>query len=422
MAKYLIKGGKKISGEIKISGAKNAALPIIAATLLTKETCIINNVPDILDIKILLEIISQMGADVSREGNRVEITAKEVSLDSIDKNLFNKLRASILLLGPMLARLNQAKLNYPGGCIIGKRPIDIHLGIVEKLGGEIEENRDHFKAQLNEISLDNNKIYLRTPSVTATENLIMMVAGKKTEIKVENAAREPHITNLANMLNMMGAEIEGQGTNRLTIKGSKNLKGVEIDIVPDAIEASSFTALALAAQAKLKLVNVGNQDNLFPILNYLDQINADYKHDEKNEALYFSGKQELVSANFKTSEWPGFPTDAQPPFTVLATQTKGTTLVHETIFEQRLYYIDQLTNMGAKIIPCDPHRVVVSGPTKLHGAKIVSPDIRAGMAMVIAGLIADGQTEIDNIELIERGHEDLVIKLQGVGADIIKRE
>jgi len=421
MAKYLIKGQNKLKGKIKISGAKNAALPIIAATLLTNKTCRINNVPNILDIRIMLKILEQLGTQVNQDGNSVEIQTKSLDLDNVDKKLFTKLRASILLLGPILSRLGKAKLFYPGGCIIGKRPIDVHLNSIKALGGEVVEDTNGFEATLDEIKLDDNRIYLRVPSVTGTENLMMMIATRETGIKIEQAAREPHIVNLANMLNMMGARISGAGTNRIKIKGAKELKGVEVDIVPDAIETASFAALALATKSPLKLEGVGNKDNLFPILSYLDEINANYNYDEENQLLSFADKQELISANFKTEFWPGFPTDAQPPFTVLATQTKGITLVHETIFEQRLYYIDQLTNMGAKIIPCDPHRVVVNGPTKLHGSKIVSPDIRAGMAMVIAALLAENQSEIDNIELIERGHENLVKKLKGVGADIIKQ-
>jgi UDP-N-acetylglucosamine 1-carboxyvinyltransferase len=420
MSKFIIKGNKKLKGEIKTSGAKNAALPIIAATLLTEETCRINNVPDILDIKILLQIIEEMGAEVRDEKNFVEITAKNISIDKIESDLFTRLRASILLLGPMLGRLKMAKLSYPGGCIIGKRPIDQHLEIVELLGGTVEENEDQFQATLDEITAK-EKIYLRVASVTGTENLMMMAASRDKTIKVEQAAREPHISNLALMLNKMGAKITGYGTNQLTIKGSSKLKGVEIDIIPDTIEVGSFAALALAADAPITITNTGGKDNLFPILNHLDRINAKYNFDEKEETLSFSNGQDLKAADFKTEVWPGFPTDAQPPFAVLATQAKGTTLVHETVFEQRLYYIDQLTNMGAQIIPCDPHRVVVSGPTELTGSKIVSPDIRAGMAMVIAALIANGKSEIDNIELIERGHEDLVSKLRGIGADIIRK-
>jgi UDP-N-acetylglucosamine 1-carboxyvinyltransferase len=420
MSKFIIKGNKKLKGEIKTSGAKNAALPIISATLLTEETCRINNVPDILDIKILLQIIEEMGAEVRDEKNFVEITAKNISIDKIESDLFTRLRASILLLGPMLGRLKMAKLSYPGGCIIGKRPIDQHLEIVELLGGTVEENEDQFQATLDEITAK-EKIYLRVASVTGTENLMMMAASRDKTIKVEQAAREPHISNLALMLNKMGAKITGYGTNQLTIKGSSKLKGVEIDIIPDTIEVGSFAALALAADAPITITNTGGKDNLFPILNHLDRINAKYNFDEKEETLSFSNGQDLKAADFKTEVWPGFPTDAQPPFAVLATQAKGTTLVHETVFEQRLYYIDQLTNMGAQIIPCDPHRVVVSGPTELTGSKIVSPDIRAGMAMVIAALIANGKSEIDNIELIERGHEDLVSKLRGIGADIIRK-
>lgn len=421
MAKFIIKGKSKLRGNINVSGAKNAALPIIAASLLTDETCRINNVPDILDIKILLKIIEEMGAEVKQQKDQIEIKAKNISLDNIESDLFSRLRASVLLLGPMLGRLDRAELSYPGGCIIGKRPIDLHLEIVEMLGGSVKQDNDHFEATLEEIA-NKKQIYLRVPSVTGTENLMMMAASKKGTIRVEQAAREPHISNLALMLNKMGAEISGQGTNQLTIKGNPKLKGVEIDIIPDTIEVGSFAALALAANAEITINNVGKEDSLFPILDYLDRIKANYKFDPKKEKITFSGKQNLEAVDFKTEVWPGFPTDAQPPFTVLATQTKGTTLVHETIFEQRLYYIDQLTNMGARIIPCDPHRVVVTGPTKLQGSKIVSPDIRAGMAMVIAGLIAEGETEIDNIELIERGHENLVSKLKGIGANIIRKD
>jgi UDP-N-acetylglucosamine 1-carboxyvinyltransferase len=421
MAKFIIQGNKSLSGSISVSGAKNAALPIIAASLLTDKTCRINNVPDILDIKIMLEIIQAMGARVERDEDTLEIAADKINIDQLPKDLFNKLRASVLLLGPMLGRIGQAKLGYPGGCIIGKRPIDIHLEAVRSLGGNVKENQNYFEAELSD-QIKSNQIYLREASVTGTENLMMMAASRNATTKIERAACEPHISNLAEMLNKMGAEIKGQGTNRLAIKGTNNLNGAEIDIVPDTIEVGSFAALALAAKAQIKINNVNKREDLYPILNYLDRINANYDYDENKRTLSFSKKQDLVSADIKTEIWPGFPTDVQPPFTVLATQTKGTTLIHETIFDQRLYYIDQLTNMGAKIIQCDPHRVVVAGPSNLKGSKIISPDIRAGMAMIIAGIIAEGKTEIDNIELIERGYEKIGKRLAEIGAQIKRSE
>jgi len=417
MAKFEITGGKKLSGEIKVAGSKNAALPLICATLLTSETCKLSNVPEITDIDILLKMISELGAKVKRSGDSLEINAKAVKPKVIKPEFFAKLRASILLMGPLVGRFGTAQLNYPGGCVIGRRPIDTHLKAIKDLGGVITEKNESFEIELE--YLKDTNIYLRESSVTATENILMLVASKSTQTIIDNAASEPHITTIAETLKQMGAEIKGIGSNRLIIKGTDNLKGFDIKINCDEIEAGTFIALGAAAQAPLKISNI-EPKFLKPILSQIDLMNI--KYDLGKNYLELKPPFNIKPVDVQTQPWPGFPTDLQPPFTVLATQVKGKTLIHETMYNQRLFYADQLLNMGADMTLCDPHRIMINGSVKLMGAKIASPDIRAGIALVIAALIADGKSIINNIELIDRGYENIGERLKGIGAQIKRIE
>jgi UDP-N-acetylglucosamine 1-carboxyvinyltransferase len=413
MAKFQIVGGKPLGGELSVVGSKNAALPLLAATLLTKDTCQITNLPDIIDVTGFLEMIKSLGAGVKREGDRVEIDGSGVEARKLDLKFFTKLRASILLLGPLLGRFNYAKLGYPGGCVIGQRPIDTHLQAIRDLGGEIKEEPEYFEAKLKKAT--DRTIYLREASVTATENLLMAAAHQPLTTIIEFAACEPHVENLCQMLVKMGAEITGIGSNRLKIKGKSRLRGVKMEVIPDEIEAGTFIALAAASQAPLTIKGI-RMNHLKPILNQIDRMEVNYQL-EKDKILLKPPFQ-LKPVNVQTQPWPGFPTDLQPPFTVLATQVKGTTLIHESMYDQRLYYIDELIKMNANIIHCDPHRAVVNGPAKLQAGRFFSPDIRAGIALVLAALIAQGTSEIDNINLIDRGYQKLEDRLKKVGAEI----
>jgi len=417
MANFEILGGKELSGEIKVAGSKNAALPLICATLLTSETCKLSNVPQITDIEILLEMIEQLGAKVKRSGDTLEINASAVKPKVVKPEFFTKLRASILLLGPLVGRFNTARLNYPGGCVIGRRPIDTHLEAVKELGGVVTEKDESFEIELEH--LKDSNIYLRESSVTATENILMLVAAKSAQTIIDNAASEPHVTSLAEALKQMGAEIKGIGSNRLMVKGTDNLGGFDIRVNCDEIEAGTFIALGAAAQAPLKITNIEPMF-LKPILSQIDLMNI--KYDLGKDYLELKPPFNIKPVNVRTQPWPGFPTDLQPPFTVLATQVKGKTLIHETMYDQRLFYTDQLLNMGADITLCDPHRIVVNGPDELMGARIASPDIRAGIALVMAALVAKGKSVIGNIELIDRGYENIEERLKGIGAQIKRIE
>jgi len=413
MAKFKIIGQQPLKGEIEVSGSKNAALPLICATLLSKERSILNNVPEILDIEVLLEIIKLLGARVERSGNRVSIDPSKVKPKKISPEYFAKLRASILLLGPLVGRFGQARLNHPGGCIIGRRPIDTHLEAIKDLGGKVKENADSFEAGLGEIK--NRDIYLHEASVTATENTLMIAASRPTKTTIEFAACEPHITNLCQALSQMGAEIEGVGSNKIAIRGRRKLGGFNIKVIPDEIEVGTFIALGAAAQAPLTIKGI-EFSNLKPILTQVDQMGI--KYGLEKDKLVLKPPFKIKTAKIQTQPWPGFPTDLQAPFTILATQIRGTTLVHESMYDQRLFYIDDLVRMGANIILCDPHRAVVNGPTPLNGVNFASPDLRAGIALVIAALIAKGTSIIDNIEQIDRGYHKIEDRLKGIGAKI----
>lgn len=417
MSRFIIQGQTKLQGEIEVAGSKNAALPLISAALLTDETVTITNVPDIIDIDILLEIISQLGVRVARDRDQIEINAKNLKPKIIDPNYFKKLRASILLLGSLLGRFGHARLNYPGGCVIGQRPIDIHIEAVKKLGGTVKEKQEYFQAELEAVK--GGLIYSREASVTATENILMIAASRPSRVVIERAACEPHVETLAQMLVKMGAKITGVGSNRLEIIGRKNLSGTEIKVNPDEIEAGTFIALAAASRSKIKISKI-DPDHLRPILNQIELMDIDYRLSENSIEIIPSDN--FKAANVSTEPWPAFPTDLQPPFTVLATQATGNTIVHEKMYDSRLYFTDKLISMGAKIIPCDPHRVVVSGPTELTGGLITSPDIRAGIALVIAGIIAGGQSVIDNIDLVDRGYSNIEERLNKIGAKIKREE
>ena len=417
MSKFIIKGGKPLKGKIKPCGSKNAALPIIAATLLAKEPCVIENVPEITDVHILFEIIQKLGVKVKKiEPHKYQIDAKNIIKTELDEDLVQKLRASILLLGPVLSRKGEMKMPHPGGCIIGRRPVGTHFRALEKLGVKISQNKFLYIAKVKD-KLKSNEIYLDEPSVTATENVLMAASRIPNETIIKYAACEPHIQDLGQFLIKMGAQIEGLGTNTIKVIGKEELKGANHTIILDEIEIGTFTAAAIATKGDILIKGV-NQKYLDPILNKLENMNVNFKIGA--DFLHILPSKNLKSTRIQTAPWPGFPTDLQAPFCVVATQAKGTSLIHDWMYERRFGYIDELIKMGAKITQCDPHRILVSGPNQLYGAQIASPDIRAGIALIIAGLVAKGKTEIDNIELIERGYENIDERLRSLGADIKK--
>ena len=412
MSKFIINGGKKLKGEIKVVGSKNAALPLIAASLLTNEECTIENVPEISDVETMLKILTELGVTVKKNGRDLCIKAEEIKKEELNPDLVRSLRASLLLIPPMLYRTGKISLPHPGGCIIGKRPVGTHFDAMEALGAKISQDQNfyHLKAE----KFKGADFYMDETSVTATENALMaaVVASGKTTIRF--AASEPHIVNLAEMLTGMGAKIKGAGTTKIEVEGVSKLSGTKIRVISDEIEAGTFAALAGATRSKIKILDV--PEEMHPVLHKLSQMNI--PNSLEGSTLTVEAAEEIKSAKIQVAPWPGFPTDLQAPFAVLATQAKGTSLIHEWMYDRRLFYIDELTKMGASIVMCDPHRALITGPTKLKGTKILSPDIRAGIGLVIAALTATGESEIDNVELIDRGYERIEERLKNLGAEI----
>lgn len=416
MAKFIINGGIKLEGEIFISGAKNNALKIFPATLLTKENCLIHNVPDIEDIKTTIALMEDLGSKIQKIGmDSYRINNSHIKKSDLDQSLSCRLRTSLLFIGPLLARFGQASLPQPGGCVIGKRPIDLFIDSFKSLGAQVNYHNDRYYFKLNKAKLVGSKYVFKQISHTATESLLLSAVLAKGRTEIINAAMEPEVTALAELLREMGAKISNIGSPRLTIEGMDKLKGFEYKVIPDRIEAGSYIALAAATNSHIIIKNC-NPAHLEVPLKIFSQIGVKLKINKNSLEVLPSAN--LQASNISTHEYPGFPTDLQPPLTVLLTQAKGMSMIHETIYEGRLFYIDILNKMGANIVLCDPHRAIINGSSKLTSKKIQSPDIRAGMALLIAALIAKGKSEIDHIELIDRGYERIEKKLSKLGAEI----
>jgi len=413
---FEIEGGKKLSGEIAVRGTKNGALAILPACLLTTEPCVIKNIPLVTDVLTMIEIIKSLGAEVEWLDERtIKIQAKDLKLEP-ESNLAKKIRASILIAGPMLARMKEIKIAKPGGCRIGVRGLDAHLEgfgdvgvLAEQDGGE----KYHLKLSQN---IHNNIAVLKEFSVTATENLMMLFAGQEGINEIHLSATEPHIIELGEFLQKMGAEIEGLGTHSIKIKGNKNLKGAEHSIWPDYIEAGTFISLAASTKSDLTIKNTP-VEYMEIIFRKLKEFGISYKMKE-DTVLIEGSTSHLVGAKIQTMPYPGFPTDLQSPFAVIGTQAQGNTLVFDTLFEGRFKYVDELNQMGAKITVCDPHRILIAGPTQLYGAKIKTYDLRAGATMIIAALAAEGKSQLAGASEIDRGYEKIEERLQKVGAEI----
>ncbi|MDP2860622.1 MAG: UDP-N-acetylglucosamine 1-carboxyvinyltransferase [bacterium] len=419
MAKFIIEGGRKLKGEITVGGNKNAVLPIIAATLLTKEECILENIPIIRDAVTMGEILKDLGAKVEGLGtNRMVINTRDVKKYNLNPDLVQKLRASILFLGPLLARFGKAEMRHPGGCVIGRRAVGTHFEAVSALGAKIITGPENYEAEAKKLSPAT--IFLDEASVTATENAMMMAGLIPGVTVIEDAACEPHVEDLAAFLNGMGAKIEGAGTNRVKITGVGKLRGTKFTISPDHIDIGTFAIIAAATGSNVKITPVKEKD-LKMILLYLKRMGVKLTIQDKILEI-FPSVLTAPKEKVQTRPWPGFPTDLMSPMIVLATQAVGTTLCHDWMYEGRMFFTDKLISMGANIALCDPHRVLVSGPTKLHGKELESPDLRAGMALIAAALCAKGVSVIKNAELVERGYENIEERLKSLGAAIERVE
>ncbi|WP_251495516.1 UDP-N-acetylglucosamine 1-carboxyvinyltransferase [Otoolea muris] len=415
MEQYIMKGGSPLAGEVTISGAKNAALGILAASIMTDDDVLIENLPDVRDINVLLEAIEKIGARVKRtDRHTVRINASHIRRVSVDDEYIRKIRASYYFIGALLGKYKSAEVPLPGGCNIGSRPIDQHLKGFRALGARVEVEKGAVVAHA--IDLVGSHIYLDVVSVGATINIMMAATLAEGETIIENPAKEPHVVDVANFLNSMGANVKGAGTDVIRIRGVKHLHGTEYSIIPDQIEAGTFMCAAAITRGDVMVQNV--------IPKHLEAISAKLielgcEVTEFDEAVRVVGRPRHRHTDIKTLPYPGFPTDMQPQITVTLALAEGTSIVTESIFENRFKYVDELARMGGSI-KVEGNTAIISGVKQLTGAQVNAPDLRAGAALVIAGLAADGYTTVDEIGYIQRGYENFEKKLQGLGAMIEK--
>jgi len=414
MSSFIINGGRPLTGEINVPGNKNAVLPAMAASLLTDKEVTLENVPHIKDVETMGALLNDLGAKLSGlDTPVVKITANDLRPKEPDEKLVADLRASVLLLGPLLARFGQTVIRHPGGDIIGRRSIDEHLKSLEKLGVKIEV--DGIINKLSVKKLRGAAIHLAEASVTATENIMMAAVLAEGETQITNAAAEPHVQCLGILLNKMGARIEGVGTSRINIQGVNSLSGCRHRIRTDHIEVGTWAIVAAVTGGEISVQGVMKED-LLPMKAVFEPMGLIIK--ESGSSAIFSRGNLTAYPAVKTNIWPGFPTDLMSPMIVLATQCRGMTLAHDWMYEGRMFFVDRLIKMGANIIVADPHRIIINGPTPFYARHSSSPDIRAGVALVIASLAANGESVIDMAEIIDRGYENLEQRLTGLGADI----
>lgn len=418
MDKIIIEGGRTLNGEIRISGAKNAALPLIAATLLCPGLHILHNVPDLRDTRTMLKLLQMLGASWERVGE----TTLKINSDAVDKfeasyDLVKTMRASVLVLGPLMARFGRARVSLPGGCAIGARPIDFHMQGLKKLGAEISLQQGYVEG-VADTGLQGGTIYFDFPSVTGTENILMAAVRATGTTVIKNAAREPEIENLIDMLSGMGAHIEGRRTDRLTIHGVENLAAAETTIIPDRIETGTYLIAVGAVGGDVTLTHC-NPAHLPSLLEKLRTVGLDIEEGESTIRVKRTGS--IKSVDIKTMPYPGFPTDLQAQIMSLMTLSKGLSVIHESIFENRFMHVAELRRMGADI-RVDGGRAVVNGLGRLMGAPVMATDLRASASLVVAGLAAEGTTEISRVYHLDRGYDNLVDKLKGVGADIWRKK
>ncbi|MEO8201980.1 MAG: UDP-N-acetylglucosamine 1-carboxyvinyltransferase [Gemmatimonadota bacterium] len=419
--RFLVRGGRPLNGTVRPSGNKNAALPLLAATLLADGPIVLENIPRIRDVETMVEILADLGSQVTWTGpNTIAVDGRTANLKVLDPRLCSRIRASILLAGPLLARFGSVTLPPPGGDVIGRRRVDTHFLALEQLGASVSMGESF---ELTTKGLVGADIFLDEPSVTGTENALMAAVAAKGRTILRNAAAEPHVQDLARALVAMGAKIDGIGTNVYTIEGGGPLHGATYEIGPDHIEIASFIGLAAATNGAISIEPVRG-DDLRSTLFGFERLGVRPRLDQK--VLHVDTAQERRIRpdmgghvpKLEDGPWPAFPADAMSIAIVVATQCTGMILVFEKMFESRLFFVDKLIGMGARIVLCDPHRVVISGPSPLRGGTVESPDIRAGMAMLVAALAAEGTSTIFNIGQIERGYESIDTRLQALGADI----
>lgn len=412
MSHFVIKGGKQLSGTIQAGGSKNAALPLLAASLLTKESITLTNIPRIVDVDNMVLILRSLGVSVGREQSSITLMAKNIDVSKLSIDTVGKLRGSILLLGALLGRMGQVTLPLPGGDIIGARPIDVHLDAFRQLGATVTQGEGFVTVEGKQ--LKPGRVVLREFSVTATENTLLAAAALPGTTTIHVAATEPHVVALGTLLQAMGAEISGLGTHTIVITGTTELHGASFANIPDMLEAGLFILLAAATKSHLTIENVPVDD--LPL--FFKKIADIGIHHEIHGSTVQVMPSPLKSFRVQTLPQPGIPTDLQAPFAVVATQAFGTSLIHDPMYESRFRHCDELIKMGASVTVCDPHRVVIEGPTPLRGQYIRSLDIRSGATLIMAGLIASGETIIDDAPIIDRGYENLAERLQAIGADI----
>lgn len=416
--KYIVEGGKKLTGEIKVSGNKNSVFPCVAAALLTDDRVILENISDIADVEVLTAILQNLGVKVKRDDSILAIDASQLSNTNLTKDLMGKLRGSMVLVGALLARVGKVHFYHPGGDVIGKRSIETHLEGFKSLGAHLQREDLEFRLSYQKIDKDCT-IFLSESSVTATENLILAsVLGSRVVI-LKNCPKEPHIIDLCKMLIGMGAAIKGVGTDTIKISGVEKLKGVRFRIGIDYIEVGTYAVAAAITGGRVTITNIDDTD-LDPIIEILKRFGINFII--KKDRVTVSAEKLASVPRLTTNLWPGFPTDLMSAAIVLATQSSGVTLCHDWMYESRMFFVDKLISMGANVILADPHRVFVYGPSKLKGRILETPDIRAGMALVLAALVAKGESVINQAELIERGYEDVLGKLRKLGAQIERSE
>ncbi|MBW2470655.1 MAG: UDP-N-acetylglucosamine 1-carboxyvinyltransferase [Deltaproteobacteria bacterium] len=417
MDKLIIEGAQKLQGEIRISGAKNAALPLIAATLLTPGWHTIHNVPDLRDTRTILALLETLGAQTKREGRTLLINTDSLNDFEASYDLVKTMRASILVLGPLLARLGKARVSLPGGCAIGARPIDFHLQGLKNMGATLDLEDGYVEASV-EKHLGGGTVYFDIPSVTGTENILMAAVLAKGETVIKNAAKEPEVTNLVDMLTSMGAKIKGRSTDRLTVQGARNLKPAEVTTIPDRIETGTYLIAVGTAGGDATLTHC-NPAHLPALLEKLRAAGLNIKRSENS--IQVSRPAKVQSIDIKTQPYPGFPTDLQAQLMSLMSLANGLSVITETIFENRFMHVAELKRMGAEI-KINGNSAIVKGIDQLKGARVMATDLRASASLVVAGLAAKGVTEISRIYHLERGYEDMVGKLQALGARVHKEK
>ena len=417
MEKIVVKGVKELKGEVNISSAKNSILPIIAATILCSEPIVIENTPQLEDVEVICKLLSELNCDVdiSNVNNRLTIDAKNIVEMDANAEPMRKMRASFLIMGPMLARFGYCKLSLPGGCNIGSRPIDLHLKGFKLLGADVIMGHGFVEVKAKKII--GSRIYLDFPSVGATENIMMASVFAEGTTIIENAAEEPEIWDLARFLNKMGAKIKGAGLGKITIEGVKSLKGITYTPIYDRIEAGTFMIAAAITNSKIK-INGANEEHLRPVIEKLKECGVVFS-DYKNDSVIVDGRYPKKPLDIKTLPYPGFPTDMQAQMMSLLSIVEGVSVITETVFENRFMHVAELNRMGANI-KIDGRIAIIEGITKFTGCQVKATDLRAGAAMILSGLVAEGETEISDIYHIDRGYVNIEEKFRNLGAEIYR--